>query len=159
MENQEEKRMLPQNLRDLLKDIGESSVLFQIYTKIYSTDWQAFKNLSHAGCDIVLLNLTINKIIKVEVKTRQSLYTTASSKNTLNQIEFSVTNNEYNEMDLLIAYWYDYNAHFVIPKISLKKSKNKYKMKINLNNDGSFGSKSIYLNNWEPLLNLIATTN
>ncbi|MFN5983117.1 MAG: hypothetical protein ACK476_07265 [Fluviicola sp.] len=72
-------KQLPQNLKELLKDIGENSVLFQIYIRIHDTNWKAFKNLDDSGCDIVLVNLETNKTIKVEVKTRQSLYTTATS--------------------------------------------------------------------------------
>ena len=91
-------------------------MLFQIYTRIHSTDWRAFKNLEHSGCDIVLLNMKTNRIIKIEVKTRQTLYTTATSKNTEDKRQFQVSDNEYKEMDLLICYWFDYNSYFIIPK-------------------------------------------
>lgn len=148
-------QQLPQNLKDLLKDIGENSVLFQIYTRIHSTDWQAFKNLEHSGCDIVLLNLKTNKTIKIEVKTRQSLYTTATSKNTKDSIQFTVTKNGFDQMNVLICFWFDYNAYFIVPKGRLDGTKNSIRIKIRRDKESSFGSNVQYLDNWENLTNLL----
>lgn len=139
----------------MLKDIGENSVLFQIYARIHPTKWQAFKNLEHSGCDIVLLNLETNKIIKIEVKTRQSLYSTATSKNTEGQRQFEVTRNEYNEMDLLICYWFDYNSYFIVPKSALEEDKATIRLKIRRNKDGSYGVNNKYLDKWEHLTNML----
>lgn len=146
---------LPQNLKDLLKDIGENSVLFHIYTQIYDTQWQAFKNLVHSGCDLVLLNMETNQVVKIEVKTRQLLYTTAVSRNTVNQRQFTVTKNEYDNMDLLICYWFEHNAYFIIPKADLKPGRSSTKLVIRKDSKDGFGKNSSYLNRWENLLALL----
>lgn len=124
------KKQLPQNLKDLLKDIGENSVLFHIYSHIHDSKWQVYKNLEHSGCDLVLINPEDNHVIKVEVKTRQSIYTTASSKNTKNTREFQITRNEYEEMDLLVCFWFDYNAFFIVPKEDFNPDKKTLKLRI-----------------------------
>ena len=148
-------KQLPQNLKELLKDIGENSVLFQIYIRIHDTNWKAFKNLDDSGCDIVLVNLETNKTIKVEVKTRQSLYTTATSSKTYGYREFAVTRNEYENFDILICLWYDYNSFFIIPQSELKGDKNSIKIRIRKNKQGGYGENDKFLNNWEALINLL----
>lgn len=155
MEELKPTTQLPQNLKNLLKDIGENSVLFQIYTRIHTTEWQAFKNLEHSGCDIVLLNLKTNRIIKIEVKTRQSLYTTATSKNTEGKRQFQVSRNEYDEMDLLICYWFDYNSYFIVPKSELNPNKKTIRLSIKRNKKGSYGTNDRYLDKWEHLTKLL----
>lgn len=148
-------KQLPQNLKELLKDIGENSVLFQIYVRIHDTNWKAFKNLDDSGCDIVLVNLETNKTIKVEVKTRQSLYTTATSFKTYGSREFAVTRNEYENFDVLICLWYDYNSFFIIPKSELNGEKNSIKLRIRKNKSGGYGDNDRFLNNWEAFLKLL----
>ncbi|KAF2082069.1 DUF3883 domain-containing protein [Flavobacterium johnsoniae] len=155
MEKLKPTKQLAQNLKDLLKDIGENSVLFQIYTRIHSSEWQAFKNLEHSGCDIVLLNLKTNRIIKIEVKTRQSLYTTATSKNTEGKRQFNVTKNEYDEMDLLICFWFDYNSYFIVPKSDLGTNNANIKLTIKRNGEGGYGINDKFLDKWENLTSLL----
>ena len=103
----------------------------------------------------MLLNLKTNKILKIEVKTRQTLYTTATSKNTENKRQFQVSDNEYKEMDLLICYWFDYNSYFIIPKSELEQNKTTKRLNIKKNKDGNFGTNEKYLNNWENLKNML----
>lgn len=148
-------KQLPQNLKELLKDIGENSVLFQIYTRIHATKWKAFKNLDDSGCDIVLVNLETNKTVKIEVKTRQTLYTTAKSKNTEGQRQFEVTRNEFENLDLLVCLWFDYNAYFIIPKKDLDGSKNAIRIRIRRDRKDGYGDSDRYHNNWEPLMRLL----
>ncbi|TSJ44983.1 hypothetical protein [Fluviicola chungangensis] len=148
-------KKLPQNLKELLKDIGENSVLFQIYVRIHDTPWKAFKNLDDSGCDIVLVNLETNKTIKVEVKTRQSLYTTATSTKTEGSREFEVTKNEYENFDILICLWYDYNSFFILPKSELKGENKSIKIRIRKSKSGGYGDKDRFLNNWQALLDLL----
>lgn len=155
MTEKTELKQLPQNLKDLLKEIGENSVLFHIYTRIHNSDWQVYKNLEHSGCDLVLINPKVNKIIKVEVKTRQSFYSTAISKNTKNQREFQITRNEYEEMDVLICYWFDYNAFFIVPKNDFDPTKNTLKVRIRKDKEGGYGVNQKYYNNWKSLEKLM----
>lgn len=146
---------LSQNLKEVLKDIGENSVLFKIYSEIHSSKWQVFKNLINSGCDIVVVNLATNKIIKIEVKTRQSIHSTAKSKKTENQREFELTKNEHKNIDLLICYWFDYNAYFIIPKKDIKNNKTTTKIRIRKDKNGTFGLNNKYYNNWGILTNLL----
>ena len=57
-------KQLPQNLKDLLKDIGENSVLFHLYTRIHHTKWKAFKNLQDAVTGAVMADdTTVDNIV------------------------------------------------------------------------------------------------
>lgn len=150
--NKKPVKQLPQNLKDILKDIGENSVLFHLYTRIYHTKWRAFKNLQEDGCDIVLLNASTNKILKIEVKTRQSLYSTAKSKNTKRSKQFQVTRNEYKALDFLVCCWFDYNDFFIIPKKDLVSTNTTIRIRINRGKDGSYGPNERYRNDWDAIL-------
>ena len=146
-------KKLPQKLIDLVSDIGENAVLFHIYSRIHATGWQAFKNLDESGCDIVVLNRKTDRLLKIEVKTRQSLYTTAFSKKTEGKRQFEVSLNEFREMDLLICYWFDFNAYFIIPKEEINEGNRKVIIRHGKN--GGFGDRDKYLNNWDNLIKLM----
>lgn len=148
-------KQLPQNLKDILKDIGENSVLFHLYTRIHHTKWRAFKNLQDDGCDIILINSSTDQILRIEVKTRQSLYSMAKSKNTKNSKQFQVTRNEYNSLDFLVCCWFDYNDFFIIPKKELKFTNTTIKIRLKRNEDGSYGTLEHFHNDWNAILNCL----
>jgi hypothetical protein len=142
------KKTLPQNLRELLKDIGENAVLFYIFTHIHSTKWKAFKNLEEAGCDIILMNLSTHNTIKIEVKTRQGMYSTSKYERLK---AFEVTELEKKSMDFLICYWLDHHTFFIVPKAKLR-NKNIIRINKSKHTPNSFGLNDEYANNWKPLL-------
>lgn len=139
-------RKLPQNFKGILQDIGENVVLFYLYTQIHNTKWKAFKNLEEAGCDIVLLNLATNKTRKIEVKTRQGLYSTSKYKRAK---IFVVSKLEKKSMDFLVCYWLDFHAFFIVPKKELGRH---LRIRITRNKNDDYGVNQKYHNNWEPLL-------
>lgn len=147
------KEKLPQNINNLLMEIGEKSIIFQLYIRTRNTGWNVYYNLGEVGCDIVLLNRGSGKQIKIEVKTRQRLYTTSAQ----DHFNFQVTQNEYDNIDFLIGYWFDQNAYFVVPKEQLRRTtsngKNIYYIKAGLKKDGSFGfDLEKYKDNWNVIL-------
>lgn len=144
-------KQLPQNLKSLLQDIGENAVLFNIFTQINQTDWKAFKNLDEAGCDIVLLNLKTNNIKKIEVKTRQSIYSSAAKM--ANSKSFQLTKLEYKSMDYLVCYWFNYNDYFIIPKKDINGNKTTVRVRIGRDKNGNYGAYEIYRNKWNILVN------
>ena len=90
---------------------------------------------------------------KLEVKTRQRLYTTSKIKH----FNFCVTQNEYDNIDFLICYWFEKNEYFIVPKKELDKTKsskkNIYYLKAGLKKDGSYGFKlDKYKSKWELIL-------
>jgi hypothetical protein len=101
-----------------------------------------------------LINPEENRTIKIEVKTRQSIYSTATSERTKNLRQFQITQNECDEMDLLICFWFDYNAFFIVPKSYFVKN-NKLKITIRKGQNGDFGSNQEFLDNWEQLERLM----
>lgn len=108
MSDNEEK--LPQNIQHLLMEIGERMVLFRLYILAKDTEWDVYQNLGEKGCDLLIVNGTTNNKIKIEVKTRQRLYTT--SKKGKNRVQFTVTENEFNSCDFIAAYWVEENYFF-----------------------------------------------
>ena len=144
-------KQLPQNLKALLQDIGENAVLFCLFTQIHQTQWKAFKNLDEAGCDIVLMNLKTSKLIKIEVKTRQSLYSSAKKKNQNSKI-FQMTRLEYNSLDFLICYWFDDNNFFIVPKTDINGSKKSIRIRIAKDKYGGYGVNEKYRNNWDTIV-------
>lgn len=93
---------LPQNVQNLIKEIGEKLVLFRLFLLVKNTNWEVYQNYSEPGCDLILLNSLMNRKIKIEVKTRQRLYTTSKKK--AKRVQFTLTANEYDNCDFLIGY-------------------------------------------------------
>jgi hypothetical protein len=147
----EKLKQLPQNLKALLQDIGENAALFCIFTKIHQTEWKAFKNLDEAGCDIVLMNLKTSKLLKIEVKTRQSIYSSAKKKNHNSKL-FQMTKLEYNSMDFLICYWFDNNNFFLVPKGDIDGKKKSIRIRIVKGKNDLYGVNEKYRNNWDVLV-------
>ena len=157
------KERLPQNMVDVLKDIGENAVLFQLFVLTHGTDWTIFKNLSDRGCDIIMQNFKLGDDdkgkISIEVKARQKLYSSISHKKDFDKrAQFNLTQSEYNNCDFLIAYWFDHNSFFIVPKEDLKKvgSKTvKYRFEARRNTEG-FSSSTAKYQNWELIKARIA---
>lgn len=144
------KEKLPQNMQNLLMEIGEKSVLFQLFILAKDTNWDVYYNLGEVGCDLVLIENNSNKKIKIEVKTRQRMYSTSKDKNI---IHFTVTELERNSSDYIICYWFEENAFFIVPVNGLSQTSSNgkaiFKFIVRKCADGNFDSKSQnYLNNW-----------
>ncbi len=110
---------LSQNIKALLQEIGESSVLLQLSMRLHQNKrWKVYRNYTEQGCDIVVVGN--ERIIKVEVKTRQGVIT----KNTQRpDMHFTVTEGEKNSSDFVVAYWFDRAAYFILPTSKLKPYK------------------------------------
>jgi hypothetical protein len=146
---------IPQKIHHLLMEIGEKSVLFRLFllTKQY-TDCKVFQNLSGVGYDILFLKG--RKEIKIEVKTRQRLYTTAKGSHS-NIVHFTLTKSEYDNCDFVIAYWYEKNYYFIIPKEDLKETSSKgtpiYKFIVRQKTNGELDNNSLkYLDKWDKII-------
>lgn len=107
---------LSQNYKALLQEVGEGAVVISLAVQMSDKPgWTLFKNFTESGCDIVLQRLDSNHSvsqIKIEVKTRQNVLTKRVKKGALH---FTVTQNERNSCDFLVAYWFDKHAFFVVP--------------------------------------------
>jgi hypothetical protein len=139
---------LPQRMNDVLKTIGENAVLFRLFVLLYENpEWNVYQNLADKGCDIVLINSINNNKIKIEVKTRQKLYTT--STNLKRGPQFTLSENEYNSCDFLVGYWFERNQYYIVPKENLYKAKNKeltvYKYA------APFNGLGVYHDNWSAI--------
>jgi hypothetical protein len=109
---------LPQNIVALIGEIGEKQVLLRLSLLAHGTKWQAFYNLGEAGFDALLLKPETNEKIRIEVKTRQKLFTSGSNKRRYN---FILSSGEYEACDFLVAYLLDTNDFFVVPKGDLRR--------------------------------------
>lgn len=151
----DKKTKLPQNMQNLLMEIGEKSVLFRIYLLTKGTDWNVFYNLGEVGCDLILINMVTNQKIKIEVKTRQRIYTTSDDSNITH---FTITELERNSSEYIICYWYEENAYFIVPSSELKETssngKSLYKFVVRKLVGEGFNSSSMpFLNDWELIKN------
>jgi hypothetical protein len=154
--SEEIKEKLPQNIQHLLMEIGEKMVLFRLFLLVKNTDWNVFYNLGEVGCDLILLNSIDNRKLKIEVKTRQRLYS-VSEKKKLNTVHYTVTENEYMSCDFVICYWVEENVFFIVPKVELKKTssndKSIYKFIVRKLVDGNFDENSSrFLEKWENII-------
>lgn len=115
---------LSQNLKALLQEVGEGAVLISLAVRMQDKlGWTLFKNFTESGCDLVLQRLDSNhdiSQIKIEVKTRQNVVTDRKNRNA---VHFTVTANERNSCDFVVAYWFDKHAFFVLPTEALKPTK------------------------------------
>ena len=156
---------IPQNISDLIGEIGERMALFKLYELTHlHKHLEIFKNYSDSGYDIGVRNSLTGKKIKIEVKARQHLVTSAAEKSH-NSCHFTLTENEKNCADFLIGYWLEHSAFFVVPTSELKPSNNKGtivykhivtkykkpKVDTNIFSDGSMQ----FHNNWTAILNFI----
>jgi hypothetical protein len=115
---------LSQNLKAVLQEVGEGAVLIQLAIRLRGIPgWTIYKNFHEAGCDIVIQQSdpgrSRSRPLKVEVKTRQGLLT---QRRHLNTMQFSVTENERNACDFVVAFWFERNAYFIVPRNALTRT-------------------------------------
>lgn len=151
------KDKLPQNIQNLLMEIGEKSVLFRLFllTK-ENPNWEVYHNLNDTGYDVALLKKNSSERIRIEVKTRQRLYTTSDEKKK-RIVHYTVTKNEYENSDFIIAYWVEKNYYFIVPTCDLSETSSNgipiYKFIVREKVNGDIDEKSKeYLDNWDLLL-------
>lgn len=159
------KEKTPQNISALIGDIGEQMVLFKLYVLTHNKKHlEIFKNYSDSGYDIGIRNSKTGKKVKIEVKTRQHLVTTAAEKKK-NSCHFTLTANEKNSAEFLIGYWLEHSSFFIVPTSELNQSKSngkllykhivtKYKKPKNESSIYSEASMAFY-ENWKAILNFI----
>lgn len=116
MLNPEDK--LLQNIQSLTAEIGEKQVLLRFFLLVQNTPWQVFQNLGEASYSLLLLNTSTGDSIRVKVKTRQGMYVVGRPRR---RIKFSLTEDEYQSCDFLVAYFMDDNAFYVVPKADLQE--------------------------------------
>ena len=86
-------KKLPQNIQDLVCDVGESQILLRLALLSHQCrDWEVFKNIGESGFDILLVNKTKSKRTAIEAKSRQRMFTTSKHRNV---IHFTLTKKEY----------------------------------------------------------------
>ncbi|PJJ10778.1 hypothetical protein CLU83_4242 [Flavobacterium sp. 1] len=157
----------PQNINDLVSEIGERMILFKLYSTIYKKEYlEIFKNYSESGYDIGIRNTKNNSKVKIEVKTRQHLVTTTAERSK-NTCHFTLTENEWKCADFLIGYWIDYNDFFIVPTSKLTKTssgkKTLYKLVFSRlkkkSMDANIYSESCtpFLNDWATILKFVDT--
>lgn len=116
---------LSQNLKTVLQEVGEGAVLIQLAIRIRELrGWTIYKNYAEDGCDIVIQPTkqrnTVKRPLFIEVKTRQALLTARRHRNAM---QFSITANERDACDFVVAYWFERNAFFVVPRNSLRRTR------------------------------------
>lgn len=110
---------LPQNIQALIGEIGEKQVLLRLFLLAHNTRWEVFHNLGEAGYDLLLQHPDTGERIRIEVKTRQRMYTTSQRRGT---VQFFLTDGEYKACDFLVACLLDHNGFYVVPKQDLKEA-------------------------------------
>lgn len=112
---------IPQRMQDVLKTIGENAVLYHLFvlTSNYPS-WNVYQNLTDKGCDLVLINSDNNNKIKIEVKTRQRLYSTSQKSRT--SAQFTVSQNEFEACDYMVGFWFELNRYYIVPKENLNET-------------------------------------
>jgi hypothetical protein len=146
----------PQCISDLLKEIGELSCIFYLYSQLSGYGWSVHRNYNETGYDILLVNESTGKKIKIEVKTRQRIVSSSSQRN-INTAHFTLTEVERKSADFLIAVWLEYNSFFIVPindlKVTSSNKKKLYKFVVHVNKAGGFNPEAIkYLGKWENFL-------
>lgn len=114
-------KKVTQNMQDQLSEIGQRSVLLRLAMMSMGTPWEVFLNVGEAGYDILLTNTRSKQRVKIEVKTRQRLHTTAKEKNK-NTAHFTVTKNERTRADFVVCYWWEKSWFFVVPSDDLRQT-------------------------------------
>jgi hypothetical protein len=146
---------ISQNIKDILKDIGELSTLFYLYYHFNRQGWAVYKNYNEKGYDILLVNEKKHQRKKIEVKTRRKLMSSRTNKN--RNTHFTLTEIERSEADYLVGLWYEHHYFFIVPTSDLKvtRSGNKklYKFIVSLNRRGELNHDAEkYLGNWKLII-------
>ena len=141
-----------QSMTALLGNLGESSVLLILSYLVHGRNWEASKVISEGGYDLLLSKKNGKKRIRFEVKTRQTIL--SIQQPIRNYVAFDLSINEWNSCDILIGYWWDEAAFYIVPKKKLKPTKkNKggpvtlYRYEAKRKKPGILLSDS-HLNNW-----------
>lgn len=147
-------KLIPQNIKDAIKDIGELSCIFYLYYHFSEAGWSVYRNYDEKGYDILLLNRKEDKKIKIEVKTRQRVI--SSQKNRNRTTHFTLSQIEKEEADYLIALWLEYNLFFIVPTKALRettsKGKKLFKFIVTLDKENNPDIKAQkYLGKWEQI--------
>lgn len=145
-------KLVPQNIKNAIKDIGELSCIFYLYYRFSKAGWSVYRNYDEKGYDILLLNRREGKKIKIEVKTRQRII--SSSKNRNRTTHFTLSRIEKEEADYLVALWLEYNLFFIVPTHALRETtsngKKLYKFVVTLNKDQKVSPEAQkYLGKWD----------
>jgi hypothetical protein len=149
---------LPQNVKTMLKEIGElSAVLFLHLTLKHEgiTRWKVFRSCADEGCDIVLMGP--NRQINLEVKTRQSL----SVSRNKNQVQFTISEKEKESSDFVLCYWFNKQTFFVVPSEDLSQTTSngkplyKFIARYSEQNDDFTGSCRQYAHDWLRIIEAI----
>lgn len=141
---------VPQPVQEMLGELGEKSVMAYLALKACENKkYEVFKNINEPGYDILLINKETGKKTKIEVKTRQRIYTTSEH----NHFSFDITELEYMSCDVVICYWWEKNTYFIVPKENLTKTSSNekpcYKFWIKPGADGKLKAEiTPYINNW-----------
>ncbi len=146
----------PQNIKDSLKEIGELSTLFYLYSCFNLRGWSVYRNYDESGYDILLFNESKNKRIKIEVKTRQRIVSSQTDRKTTH---FTLSENEWKKSNFIVALWFEFNKYFIVPTSALKQtrsgSKKLYKFIVTINQKGEVSDNAKkYLDNWESIIQL-----
>jgi hypothetical protein len=151
---------LPHNLKALLQDIGEDSVLLRLSIILADMHgWSVYRSYAEDGCDIVLRRTHgkpkrgYRKELRVEVKSRQNLVTERDGQ----QMIFTLTKAEYERCHFLVAYWFERGDYFIVPHADLKpatKSKKSYRFFVNILQSEAYNDFSKkYLKRWDRITN------
>jgi hypothetical protein len=111
---------ISQNMQELLAEIGENAVLLALAGMARVTNWTVFKNIADRGYDILLRHKS-GKQRKIEVKTRQRVWTTARDRNQ-STAHFTVTRLERDSADVVVCYWWEKGWMFIVPTKKLKRA-------------------------------------
>ncbi len=143
---------VPQNMKDVIKEIGELSCVFWLYSYFSKSGWSVYRNFDEPGYDILLLNeqMTKKNGIRIEVKTRQRLVSSPSNKY-MTSAYFTLSQMEREKADCLVACWLEKNWFFIVPAKSpalvktpktLSNRKTSYRLIVKVGKNGKPDAKS-----------------
>lgn len=159
-------KQLPQNLKAVLQDIAEDSVLLRLsMLLVEKPGWKVYRSYAEDSCDIVLRRTHgrarpgYRKELRIEVKARQNMVTERKGQ----QMHFTVSKAERESCHFLVAFWFERGDYFVVPKKELKpasKAGKSFCFVVNLlkkTNDYNKPGKK-FRNRWDRIGNLLKRT-
>lgn len=142
-------------MQELLAQIGEHAVLLTLTAVTRGTAWRVFRNIDECGFDFLLLGPR-GEERRVEVKTRQRLWTTSHEGNR-RTAHFTVTEVERRYADFVVCYWWERGWMFVVPTRDLVRAsaRGKYLYKFVVTarkgDDLPAGDAASYLERWSQI--------
>jgi len=119
-----------QNIKNIIGEIGELHCVFQLYSRFSRRGWSVYRNIDEGGYDILLSKG--GRKIRIEVKTRQRLVSSASNRT--QSAYFPPSLIECKKADFLIAYWVEKNLFYIVPmKEVLKMPRHRFIVKLDKN--------------------------